>query len=686
MESKIITLEATAGRGERLRLGGSLESWAWAGNGIHLVRGRGESAVTLDANTLEPVVVEAVAEEPEGTSPPSKQAKIKAALEALGDLGTGGEPELAELSPDETQLAFVRDRDLYVLSIADNTLTPITNDGSIDQYDGILDWVYQEEVYGRGNFKGFWWNASSTHIGFLSLDESAVHPFTVIDHVVEGNFRVEQEVTHYPKSGDPNPTTRVGVYDVGAQDLQWIDLAEYGQSEPLVVRISWTPDGSTMLYTVQDRTQTWAELVARDVSTGERTVWIREESESWVNRPAAPRWLTDGSFLWESERTGYKHLYHYAQGGELLATLTSGEWEVRKVLRLDEDQGSLWFTASRDGAVSENTYSVGLDGKGLLRLTDGPGTHRVTANGDGSLFIDRVSSLTRAPELRLCDGRTGAVLKVLATSDPAPAGSPALARWELHEIPARDGFPLDVAVLKPLNFDPAKTYPIWLSTYSGPDAPTIRNTWRPSSWNQFLAQEGVIILNVNVRTASGKGHAVISQCYENFLTQELMDIVDTVDWLTANSWADAARVGITGWSYGGSMTAFALTHSDRFALGIAGAGVYDWRMYDSIYTERYMNTPQANPAGYERSSSLAAAGNLQGHLVLQHGTKDDNVHFQNTVQMIYALQKAGMADFELMLYPESRHGVRDADLRWQMRQREWASIQRYLMGDQDNGQ
>jgi len=303
----------------------------------------------------------------------------------------------------------------------------------------------------------------------------------------------------------------------------------------------------------------------------------------------------------------------------------------------------------------------------------------VRPNGDGSLFLDSVSTRTRPPQVRLCDGATGKVLRVLAESTPpAPEKNPALARWELHEVSARDGFPLDVAVLKPRDFDPKKTYPVWLSTYSGPNAPTIRNSWAPSIWSQFLAQQGVIVLNVNVRTASGKGHAIITGCYEHLLRSELSDIEDTVDWLTANPWADAKRVGITGWSYGGSMTAYSLTHSDRFALGIAGAGVYDWRMYDTIYTERYMNTPQANPEGYDQSSVLTAAGNLHGHLLLLHGTKDDNVHLENTIQLLYALEKSGVQDFDLMLYPESRHGVRNPALRAEMRRREWRTIQEYL--------
>jgi dipeptidyl-peptidase-4 len=270
------------------------------------------------------------------------------------------------------------------------------------------------------------------------------------------------------------------------------------------------------------------------------------------------------------------------------------------------------------------------------------------------------------------------VLRELGASEVPALAEYRTSTWELVQIPARDGFLLDAAVLKPVPFDEGQSYPVWLSTYSGPDAPSVRNRWNGSAWWQYLAQHGVIGFQVNVRTASGKGHAVISKCYRRLGEQELADLEDALAWLTAHPWADEARVGITGYSYGGFMTAYALTHSDRFALGIAGSGVYDWRLYDTIYTERYMDTPQRNLEGYDRTSVLKAAKDLKGHLVITHGTIDENVHLQNAVQLVYALQKAGAESFELMIFPEQRHGIRDADLRWHMRRLEWRAIEQHL--------
>jgi dipeptidyl-peptidase-4 len=265
------------------------------------------------------------------------------------------------------------------------------------------------------------------------------------------------------------------------------------------------------------------------------------------------------------------------------------------------------------------------------------------------------------------------VVKTLATSEIAPLKEYRTSKRELFEIPARDGFKMDATILKPVDFNSAKSYPVWLITYSGPDAPSVRNSWNGSAWDQFLAERGYIVFQVNNRTSSSKGQVTTEKCYQQLGVQELADLEDAVQWLAKNPWVDATRVGLTGWSYGGFMTAYALTHSKVFRLGIAGAGVYDWRNYDTIYTERYMRTPQNNPKGYDDTSCVAAAANLSGHLLLIHGSMDDNVHLQNTMQFMYALQKADK-DFDLMIYPRSRHGVGDPSLRWHLRELEWRTI------------
>lgn len=710
----MLTLEQAAGRGGRISFSGQAERYSWNDAG-QLVRGRGESAVTLDPRTLKEVepkadAADTVLDQPfraalltlDGVDEKQVDGMLRGRLTRSADGSTAlivrdndmivarkdgtafrrpktdGETELVRMAPDGSRVAYVQSNNLFVWVPGVNPHA-ITTDGGDELFCGKLDWVYQEEIYGRGDFLAHWWSPDSKHLAFLVLDESPVDEFTVIDYIERGHFRVKPEISNYPKVGDGNPIVTLKVFDCERSETVDVDLSRYQKDEPLIVRVSFTPDSAHVLFTVQDRIQTWAELCAADPKTGAWQTWIREENDSWVNRPEDPVFLADGSFLWFSERTDHKHLYRYQGDGTLIGPVTSGAWSIDSVDHLDEAGERLWFTANKDGAVNRNLYRIGLDGKKMTRLTDGDGSHSWSFNDDRSYFIDTVSSLARPPEVRLCSG-DGKVLKVLDTATIKARDEYAVSDWELHEVAARDGFMLDVAVMKPVKYARSKQYPVWISTYSGPDAPTVKNRWDGSAWNQFLAQQGFMLLQVNVRTASGKGHYAIEQCYKRLGVQELEDLCDVVDWLCKTTAADSKRVGITGYSYGGFMAAYALTHSDKFALGIAGGGVFDWRMYDTIYTERYMSTPDKNKEGYEATSVLTAAKNLKGHLVIHHGVMDDNVHVQNAMQLIYALQKADK-QFELMLYPQNRHGVRDGDQSWHLKQLEWSAMQRVLGGE-----
>ncbi len=730
-QKKLLSLEQTVGRGEKVDFSGTTPAWSWAEDGLHLLRGRGEEARLVDPRTLEesappapsesaPPAVEGEQEKPpldplaeaflaepgmdedtarriargrrdESDDERSVLIHSQGELYFVGADGAGrvltrdSEPglELVDLAPDGSAVAFVQGNDLHVIDTATGWRRSITSDGCDEVFNGKLDWVYQEEVYGRGDFKGFWWSPDSKRIAFLRLDESQVHEFTVVDFIEPGHFRVRPEIANYPKVGDPNPTVQLGVAEAATGAIKWVDLSKHAADEPIVVRVDWTSAGNEVLFMVQDRIQTWLDLAVADPATGRVRTVLHESSGSWVDRAEEPRWLADGSFLWQSNRSGYRHLYRYRLDGKLVGAVTGGDWAVNEILDVDEERGRIWFTSTKDGAVDSNVYRIGLDGKGLVRLTSGPGAHSVTFCPDKSLFLDRVSSLAAPTEVRVCTGE-GEVLHVLGKAEIPDRETYACSDWELVEIRARDGFPLDAAVLKPVPFDASRAHPVWISTYSGPDSPSVRNRWNGSTWSQFLAERGVIVFQVNVRSASGKGHWVIEQCYKQLGVQELADLEDAIDWLCGHPWANRKRVGITGYSYGGFMSAFALTHSAKFALGIAGGGVYDWAMYDTIYTERYMSTPERNPDGYAATSVLKAAANLKGHLVLHHGTGDDNVHMQNVIQLAYALQKAGKP-FEIMLYPESAHGIGDRDQSWFARQMEWRAIREYLIEGRTDG-
>ena len=671
-----LTLEQASGRGKAPSFARRAPKVEFSVDGKHVVIGKGDDAVWVDLTTLERVPAPEARTEPEKPHPPHEASAAARVTELLGDPETPR--ELVALSENGATASWVSGNDLYLVDMATARVSRVTEDGSPEHLNGKLDWVYQEELYGRGDFRGSWLSPDGRYAAFLSLDESPVHEFTLVDHIEKETFRVKPEVTNYPLAGDPNPVVSLGIARAADGQVVWVDLSNYADAEPLIVRVGWTPRGR-LLFMVQDRIQTWCDVNVADPETGRYETRIQERSETWVERPAMPHWLEDGSFLWISARSGYEHLYHYSPDWKLVGALTSGEWSLRDIVRVDEQAGQVYFHSSADGAIDRNLYRVGLDGKGFTRLTRGRGTHRVQFSADGRYLLDRVSALDMPEEVRLCDA-DGDLLDRLATAPECEAVAQGYPRadWEVVRIEARDGFPLDAAVLRPLPFDASEPHPVWLMTYSGPDAPSVRNRWNSDPWPQFLAENGIVCLQVNVRSASGKGHAVIGSCYKELGVRELADLEDAVDWLCAHPWADGSRVGITGYSYGGFMTAYALLASDRFALGIAGGGVYDWRMYDTIYTERYMSTPDRNPDGYQRSSCLEHAGSLSGFLHMHHGVMDDNVHVENLMQMAYALQLAGKDSWSMMVYPQSRHGIHNREQRWHARRTEWRLIREHL--------
>jgi dipeptidyl-peptidase-4 len=406
---------------------------------------------------------------------------------------------------------------------------------------------------------------------------------------------------------------------------------------------------------VQNRIQSWLDLLGADPETGRTTKVLRDASKFWVDVIALPSWLTDGSFLWQSDRTGYRHVYHYASDGKLLGAVTSGEWDVRDLYGAAE--GWVYLSAAEHSPIADHVYRVRLDGSGLSRLTDREGNHEATFNPQFTRFIDASSTISTPPQTRLRDS-SGKVVRVIEENRVAALGEYRLGAPEFVRVPAHDGFTMEAMMIKPPGFDPSKKYPVLSYTYSGPGAQSVRDSWGRQGylWLQMIAQRGYIIWICDNRQASAKGVLTAWTSFQNFGGPELRDIEDGVAWLRSQPYVDPSRIGIWGWSFGGFVTAYALTHSTSFKIGIAGAPVTDWRNYDSIYTERYMGLPADNPDGYDRGSVVKAAGNLHGKLLLIHGAVDDNVHMQNSVQFIDALEKAGES-FEFMLYPQSRHGV-----------------------------
>ena len=569
-------------------------------------------------------------------------------------------------SPDGTMVAFVRDHDLVVVDVARRREWALTSDGGPDLLNGELDWVYQEEIYGRGDFKGFWWSPDSTRLAYLQTDESPVKEFTVVDHLP---YRLDLEVTDYPKAGDSNPIVRLGVVPAVGGDTTWFDLNRYTPVDMLVVSVAWSRHGAHVVFQVQNREQTWLDLNLGDPVDGRTTRLLQETTPAWVDVHGAPTWLEDGSFVWLSERSGWKHLYHYEADGTLITQVTDGEWELRTLHGVNEeaDGTPVYFSGTERSAIGSDVYRINLDGTGLARLSEAVGTHRARFSAGFSYYLDTWSDINTPPQLHV-HAADGTETRVVEPNQVKTLDDYRLAIPEFLQVTARDGFLMEAMLIKPPDFDPSQQYPVLQHTYAGPHAQQVRNAWGGSAqmFYQLLAQHGIIVWIMDNRTASGKGAVSTWPVYQRFGELELQDIEDGVSWLKQQPFVDGSRIGIEGWSYGGFMTSYALTHSTSFAMGIAGGTVSDWRDYDTIYTERFMRTPQNNPDGYRASSPRFHAADLHGALLLLHGTMDDNVHLQNTLQFTYELQKAGKR-FDLMLYPRSRHGVTDPDLNMHLR-------------------
>ncbi|QUW03313.1 DPP IV N-terminal domain-containing protein [Chloracidobacterium validum] len=572
-----------------------------------------------------------------------------------------------DFSPDGRRVSFVRGNDLFVLDLAASPRTErrLTQDGSTSIFNGILDWVYEEEVYGRGKRRGYWWDPSGTLLAYLRLDDTNVPVHILTDDVP---FRQQVERTHYPQAGDPNPLVSLRVVTVDGEQAE-VGLPDYPADDRIITRVGWHPrEANRLLFEVQNRRQTRLDLNATTVlmlesmppqprpAAVERL--LREESTTaWVEVVELPLFLPDGSFLWQSDESGFRHIYRHAADGKRLRALTQGEWDVREVYGVGDTH--VYFSAAAHSPIANHLYRVKLDGRELTRLSQTEGTHAADFNADCTAYFDVSSTAAEPPRLSL-HRADGTPIRVVADNAEARALADeyGVARPDFLQVKTRDGFVMEAMVLRPPDFDPQKKYPVWCYAYSGPGAQSVVDRWggQRMLWHQLLAQRGYLVWVCDNRSASGKGMRSMAPVYGKLGELELRDLEDGIAYLKTLPYVDGNRIGLWGWSYGGYMTAYALTHSTAFKCGIAGAPVTDWRNYDSIYTERYMKLPEDNPEGYARSSVVAAAKQLHGPLLLIHGLMDDNVHPRNSVQLMDALQKADRP-FDFLAYPQSRHGV-----------------------------
>jgi dipeptidyl-peptidase-4 len=579
---------------------------------------------------------------------------------------TATEEKSANFSPDGKKLAFVRDNDLYVYDIAHGAEKRLTHDGSETTLNGTLSWVYWEEIFGRRDI-GYWWSNDSRSIAYLQSDESKIPLSYFVDTQPQFPRLIKQR---YAKAGGANPSVRLGIANLDGGQTTWVDLDK--NAYEYIVRVKWLPDNERVSVQTTNRAQTELDLYLAHRSDGKAKLLLKETDKDWVNLHDDLYFLQDGKhFLWPSERTGYAHLYLYTMDGQLVRQITKGNWALHSaggvafwvrqaVSAVDEKGGWIYFTALEKSSIERHLYRIRFDGTGMERLTKEDGTHLISFSPDGRFFFETYSNISTPPSLIL-KGSNGETLATVAAARPELLAQFDIRYPELMTIPAADNFPMPAQLLKPRDFAPGKRYPVIINIYGGPSGPIVANAWKPSNYfDQVLSREGYFVLYVDNRSATAISHTLETTARgEMFVGPSgLNDLLAAVKWLKSQSFVDPDRIGIWGWSGGGTFTLLAMTHSKEFKAGIAVAAVTDPTYYDTRATELMMKSPADNPEGYKRASLVSAAKDLHGRLLLVHGTYDDNVYIQNAWNFTDELIKAGKT-FDMMIYPMRKHGITD---------------------------
>jgi dipeptidyl-peptidase-4 len=564
----------------------------------------------------------------------------------------------AKISPDGRWASFLRAHDIWVVSVAGGQPRQITRGGSEERRNGELDWVYPEEL---DIATAYWWSPDSEKMAFLQLDESHVEKYPLVDELSPNGAATEER---YPVAGSPNPIARVGVVAATGGEVRWMDTG--ADSGALLARVAWLHDSRRVAIERLNRPQNRLDLLFADAASGKSQAVLTEQDKHWINLSDDLYFFADNQrFLWSSERDGFRHLYLYDLSGKQLAQLTHGDWQVENVTGVDEQRGEVYFTSTQQSPIERQFYRVALSGGDApVQLTRERGTHRVSLAPGQTHFLDTFSSAMKPPRQDLYRADGAAVAALVENRVPELAQYQ-LQPVEFFTVPGADGTPLDASLIKPPGFDSMHKYPVIVYVYGGPQAQEVRDAWQGADflWHQLMAQKGFVIFSVDNRGMSGRGHNFETPIYHHFGQAELADQLAGVAWLTRQTYVDRARIGIWGWSYGGYMTCMAMLRGGGvFKAGFAGAPVTDWRQYDTIYTERYMGTPQENPAGYRDSSPANFAAGLQGKLLIAHATGDDNVHFANTVELAESLVNA-QKYAEYQIYAGRGHGISDAAAR-----------------------
>lgn len=554
-------------------------------------------------------------------------------------------------SPDETKIAFTRNNDLYVLNIESGKEKRLTHDGSDLILNGYSSWVYWEEIHGRGTrFKTFWWSPDGSMIAFERFDDNPVPEFYLFN---PDGIHGELEIQRYPKVGDPNPGVKLGVIHLASGETTWIDSND--DEDVYIAWPKWAPDSKTLLYQRLNRDQNDLEIIAADPFNGNKKTVYNEKQETWVDFFEDMYIFENGSgFILRSNKDGWRNLYYYNSEGNLIARLTDANWRVNSIEKVDEENGIVWFMGTGDTSINNHLYKVKLDGSEFEQLTTKSASHRVDISDEGSWFIDTYYNIFTPRNMQLAAG-DGTIKRKFSDNNAPEKGKEGLCKVEYFTIPTEDGFDLPAYWVLPNDFNPDEKYGVVFTVYGGPNSKNIRNRYVNPKGNTFT-KNGIIQFVVDHRASGHFGKKGLDYIYRNMGKWDLDDYITAAKWLKKQPFVDSTKIGITGGSYGGYMAALALTRgADHFTCGVASFAVTDFRLYDNIYTERYMDDNEVNKEGYDYGSVMTHADKLKGKLYILHGTMDDNVHMQHILQLVDKLTDLNK-DFELMIYPKGRHG------------------------------
>ncbi|MCF6352126.1 MAG: S9 family peptidase [Cyclobacteriaceae bacterium] len=567
----------------------------------------------------------------------------------------------ATVSPDGTKVAYTKNNNLYYMHLDDMAVVQVTNDGQRNSIiNGSTDWVYEEEL---SFTKAFFWSPDSKKLAYYRFDETEVPEYTM-QKWNKGALYPENFTYKYPKAGEKNAEIQILVYHLDSKKKTNVDIG--AETDIYIPRINWTFDANVLSVRRMNRLQNQLDILHANADTGKTTLILQDKSNTYVDLELTDdlTYLNDGKhILLASEKSGYKHLYLYTIEGKLVRQITTGNWEVAGFIGIDQTskRKTIYFTSKEESPLETYFYAIDLNGKNKRKLSTHTGANRVNMSNDFKYYINYFSNNTTPNTVELYATKGNKMVKELKDNVKLKetAKEYGLVTKEFYTFKNEVGDDLNGYMLKPVNFDSNKKYPVLMFQYSGPGSQQVSNSWGGSSfyWHQMLVQKGYIISVVDGRGTGGRGEKFKKQTYRNLGRMEVEDQIASAKYLGGLPYVDAARIGIWGWSYGGYMSSLALEEgADIFAMAIAVAPVTSWRYYDTIYTERFLSTPQDNPEGYDNNSPVTHAGKIKGKLLLVHGTGDDNVHFQNAVALQEALISAGV-QFESFYYPDRAHGI-----------------------------